>query len=179
MELFTTSNFADADANSENDGLTASKSVESLTTLLTCMPDIVIPEPLYNPLPLQCLAANALPEAVCREIDQVLRECSTMTSTSSPRRLQADQLESGSEIGASVELKDEASSLGEEKITAEVEGTVSSEKSVVSTNEVSVGDMKKVIKWLFPKSLLALHFDHSKLAITSQQCWKRIVYHHC
>lgn len=63
------------------------KSVESLTSLLSSLPDIVIPETLHNPLPLQCLAASALPESISEEIDQVLKEFSVKMATS-PRRLQ-------------------------------------------------------------------------------------------
>ncbi len=141
------------DRDDQEDGLTASKSVESLNTLLTCLPDIVIPEPLYNPLPLQCLAANALPEAICKEIEQVLRECrSTMTTTASPKRLQDQESQacssivgSGSKIaGASVE-EASVSIRGEEK--ALVAESTDGEKTVVSTEEVSVGDLKRVIKW--------------------------------
>lgn len=45
------------------------------TTSLDTIPDIVIPLPLYNPLPLQCLAANALPEEVKMEIEEVVSQC--------------------------------------------------------------------------------------------------------
>ena len=36
------------------------------------IPEIVIPPPLFNPLPLQCLAANALPDEVKSEIESVI-----------------------------------------------------------------------------------------------------------
>ena len=36
------------------------------------LPEISLPRPIYNPLPLQCLAASALPESVQREIDEVI-----------------------------------------------------------------------------------------------------------
>ena len=35
------------------------------------LPDIIIPAPLHNPLPLQCLAADALPKQVKEEIDRI------------------------------------------------------------------------------------------------------------
>lgn len=54
-------------------------SVESLNTLLTSLPEISIPPTLYNPLPLQCLAANALPESVRNEIDGVIAKYSDLT----------------------------------------------------------------------------------------------------
>ncbi len=37
-------------------------------------PDIIIPPPLFSPLPLQCLAADALPDAVKREIEIIVAE---------------------------------------------------------------------------------------------------------
>jgi len=75
----------------EGDGLVSAKSVESLTSLLRRLPDVVIPEPLYNPLPLQCLAANALPDLVRQEIDSVLNQYSQAISSpiSSPGRILA------------------------------------------------------------------------------------------
>jgi len=36
------------------------------------IPEITIPPPLFNPLPLQCLAANALPDEVKSEIESVI-----------------------------------------------------------------------------------------------------------
>ena len=39
------------------------------------LPEICIPPPLISPLPLQCLAADALPETVKREIEYVIAEC--------------------------------------------------------------------------------------------------------
>lgn len=54
----------------------SAKSIESLNTLLMRMPDISIPSPVHNPLPLQCLAANALPMELRREIDGLIAECS-------------------------------------------------------------------------------------------------------
>lgn len=53
-------------------------SVESLNTLLTRLPEISIPLTLYNPLPLQCLAANALPDTVRNEIDGVIAQYSNL-----------------------------------------------------------------------------------------------------
>ena len=49
-------------------------SVESLNTLLMSLPEISIPPPIYNPLPLQCLAASALPDAIKRDIEEVIAE---------------------------------------------------------------------------------------------------------
>jgi len=56
-------------------------SVESLNSLLSKMPEISIPSTLYNPLPLQCLAVNALPNGVKREIDGVIAEYTAHAST--------------------------------------------------------------------------------------------------
>ena len=53
----------------------SAKSIESLNTLLMRMPEISIPSPLHNPLPLQCLAASALPKELRREIDGLIAEC--------------------------------------------------------------------------------------------------------
>lgn len=44
---------------------------ESMSSLPD-IPDIFIPLPLFNPLPLQCLAANALPDELKSEIDSVI-----------------------------------------------------------------------------------------------------------
>jgi len=61
----------------------SSKSLDSLNTLLDKLPDIVIPEPVHNPLPLQCLAAGSLPESVRSEIDTVLSEFSVVLKSPS------------------------------------------------------------------------------------------------
>ena len=50
------------------------KSIESLNTLLMSMPEISIPNLVHNPLPLQCLAASALPVELRREIDGLIAE---------------------------------------------------------------------------------------------------------
>ena len=52
----------------------SAKSIESLNTLLMSMPEISIPSPVRNPLPLQCLAASALPAELRREIDGLIAE---------------------------------------------------------------------------------------------------------
>ena len=52
----------------------SAKSIESLNTLLMSMPEISIPSPVRNPLPLQCLAASALPAGLRREIDGLIAE---------------------------------------------------------------------------------------------------------
>ena len=54
-------------------GLETSKlaKAESMSSLPD-IPDIFIPLPLFNPLPLQCLAANALPDELKSEIDSVI-----------------------------------------------------------------------------------------------------------
>ena len=52
--------------------LPCSSSTESLGMLLNNLPDIVKPDSVFNPLPLQCLAANSLPESIRREIDKLL-----------------------------------------------------------------------------------------------------------
>lgn len=49
-------------------------SVESLNTILSKLPEISIPATLCNPLPLQCIAANALPENVKAEINGVIAQ---------------------------------------------------------------------------------------------------------
>ena len=61
--------------------LKSTKSTESLNSLLKSLPEVVIPETLHNPLPLQCLAASALPEAVREEIDRVLDRYSNAMSS--------------------------------------------------------------------------------------------------
>ena len=61
----------------------SSKSLDSLNTLLDKFPDIVIPEPVYNLLPLQCFAASCLPGSVRYEIDTVLREFSVVLKSPS------------------------------------------------------------------------------------------------
>ena len=48
--------------------LAKAESISSLPDI----PDIFIPLPLFNPLPLQCLAANALPDELKSEIDGVI-----------------------------------------------------------------------------------------------------------
>ena len=53
-------------------------SVESLNTLLARLPEISIPPTLHNPLPLQCLAASALPDNVRNEIDGVIAQYSNL-----------------------------------------------------------------------------------------------------
>ena len=42
--------------------------------------EILIPTLLYNPLPLQCLAADALPKQIKEEIDQITSEYGDMDS---------------------------------------------------------------------------------------------------
>lgn len=74
-------------------------SAESLTSLLAQLPDIVIPELIQNPLPLQCLAASALPETIREEIDRVLAEYSVMAS--SPRHLLSPNAASANSSGSS------------------------------------------------------------------------------
>lgn len=73
----------DVDPENAEDGLVESslnrsrdsaKSIESLNTLLMRMPEIHIPTLVHNPLPLQCLAASALPPELRREIDGVIAE---------------------------------------------------------------------------------------------------------
>lgn len=49
-------------------------------------PDIIIPPPVFSPLPLQCLAAEALPDRLKREIEGVIAECSCReTATTEPQ----------------------------------------------------------------------------------------------
>lgn len=67
----------------------AAKSTESLNTLLMSLPDIVIPDLVRNPLPLQCLAANALPESIRMDINKVLEEYSSGLTNSPGRRVQS------------------------------------------------------------------------------------------
>lgn len=153
-------------------GLSASKSVESLNTLLSYLPDIVIPEPVYNPLPLQCMAANALPEPVRKEIervrDQVIWECSIMTTTSPQKNQDSSagdaSTSSGSDSSArSAESKDDQAnsiikgerraSVGADHVDGKEDQAIaedsssteqtSGEKSVVSTEEVSLGDQRR------------------------------------
>ena len=65
-----------------NTSLNSAKSVESLNTLLMSMPEISIPSPVYNPLPLQCLAVSALPAQLREEIDGVIAEYALMSTAS-------------------------------------------------------------------------------------------------
>ena len=53
-------------------GLGTSKGKSESISSLPDIPDIFIPLPLFNPLPLQCLAANALPDELKSEIDGVI-----------------------------------------------------------------------------------------------------------
>ena len=92
-------------------------SAESLTSLLTQIPDIVIPEPVHNPLPLQCLAVTALPEAIREEIDRVLDEYSVMAS--SPRQLlspNAASANSGSFSSSSSTFDDGSKEIGRHQV---------------------------------------------------------------
>ena len=51
------------------------------------LPEVSIPPPLSSPLPLQCLAANALPDQTKKEIESVIAEFNTSNSaTDSSRR---------------------------------------------------------------------------------------------
>lgn len=47
------------------------RSTDSLDDLFN-LPEIIIPPPLFDPLPLQCIAWQALPEEERREIDSVV-----------------------------------------------------------------------------------------------------------
>ena len=71
----------------------SAKSVESLNTLLMSMPEISIPPPVHNPLPLQCLAASALPVELKREIDVVIAECalSALSSDEDQEQVQRER----------------------------------------------------------------------------------------
>ena len=64
----------EAEESSLNRSRDSAKSIESLNTLLMSMPEISIPSPVRNPLPLQCLAASALPAELRREIDGLIAE---------------------------------------------------------------------------------------------------------
>ena len=55
------------------------------------LPDIVIPAPLHNPLPLQCLAADALPEQVKEEIDRITAHYGTMDAGTSEATVTEDK----------------------------------------------------------------------------------------
>lgn len=135
--------------------LTRAKSVESLNSLLSRLPDIVIPETLHNPLPLQCLAFNALPEIVREDIDGVLSEFSSSSAVmdaSSPARhlgsvaeelgVAGDEEASSAEVEASEGLRRGGAHLagedGEREATSSPEAA--EEKSVQreSQKEVSL-----------------------------------------
>ena len=66
----------------------SAKSIESLNTLLMRMPEISIPSPVRNPLPLQCLAASALPMELRREIDGLIAECALSCEQQDQARVQ-------------------------------------------------------------------------------------------
>ena len=80
---FSANNLYTDDDGEELCQLASSKSLDSLNTLLDKLPDIVIPEPVYSPLPLQCLAASSLPASVRSEIDAVLQEFSIVLKSPS------------------------------------------------------------------------------------------------
>lgn len=50
------------------------------------LPDIVIPPPLYNPLPLQCLAAEALPVELKEEINRITARYGAMDAEAADTR---------------------------------------------------------------------------------------------
>ena len=50
--------------------------------VLETLPEICIPAPLLTPLPLQCLAASALPDGVRREIESVTASVADLRSRS-------------------------------------------------------------------------------------------------
>ena len=79
--------------NDECENLYRIASTESLNTLLMNLPDIIIPEPLCSPLPLQCLALNALPDSIRKEIDGILEEYSS-AGISNPAHLQSSGMNS-------------------------------------------------------------------------------------
>ena len=49
---------------------------------LLALPEICIPPPLFTPLPLQCLAASALPDGVKREIESVTASVADLRGSS-------------------------------------------------------------------------------------------------
>ena len=84
-------------------------SVESLNTLLSKLPEISIPPTLYNPLPLQCLAASALPEGVRAEIDGVIAQfsdCPVSSECSASPCTMSESTDSVAEEGSSMMDKD-------------------------------------------------------------------------
>ena len=66
----------------------SAKSIESLNTLLMSLPEISIPALEHSPLPLQCLAASALPPELRSEIDGVIaRYASCLSASNSEEHL--------------------------------------------------------------------------------------------
>lgn len=92
--------------NGASDGeyhLPCSGSMESMDMFLNNLPDIYIPDPVYNPLPLQCLAENSLPESVRSEIDSILRE---FAEISSPVLLQHPESSGAASLESINEMKE-------------------------------------------------------------------------
>lgn len=117
--------------------LRPTKSTESLSSLLKSLPDVVIPETLYNPLPLQCLAAGCLPEAIREEIDRVLKRYSSMETSVS--QLQPG-VESRSPALAGTELGAEGLSRDLVSNTAALAGAASGVSSEVESEWIANGN---------------------------------------
>lgn len=135
--------------------LSRAKSAESLTSLLTGLPDIVIPETLHNPLPLQCLAAASLPETVREEIDKVLDQYSVMAT--SPRSLETSTSGTSTAMSSSnAAFSDSATrSSGDVELSRGNQVASSEEEAVVESS----GGSSKEVSAFFLLLLLSLSFD--------------------
>lgn len=107
------------------------KSTESLNTLLNSLPDVVIPEPLCNPLPLQCLAASALPRAIREEIDRVLDLYSTMDKQLQPSEETCSPVLTGAELDGEASRGDQ---VGVEPGGVESEWTPNGSRETCATS---------------------------------------------
>lgn len=117
-----------------NNQLKSTMSTESLSSLLMSLPEVVIPETVYNPLPLQCLAAGALPEAVREDIDRVLNYYSGRKSCSTGRM--QSSTEAGSSVAAGAESGEGETSVRGDQVAKFEEPSGQFEEAVVeSANE--------------------------------------------
>lgn len=121
--------------------LKSTKSTESLNSLLRSLPEVVIPETLHNPLPLQCLAASALPEAVREEIDRVLDHYSN--AMSSPGRVQDVTTATGGSSSALLNgaERDASNATGEEE--SSVRGNLAVDKEGLAVQVVIAGEEER------------------------------------
>ncbi len=93
-------------------------SVESLNTILSKLPEISIPATLCNPLPLQCIAANALPENVKAEIDGVIAQYTDIATTALPANSNTKDENSHAQFTTSLTEQEEETEDNVDTLTA-------------------------------------------------------------